>query len=64
MIIFALRYTGFNNKTLKNFITNGEIRKKEKDMKFIPSFSLAYSSKVKQHKEIVQQLSTKVTTVR
>ena len=46
MIIFALRYTGFNNKTLKNFITNGEIRKKEKDMKFIPNFSLAYSSKV------------------
>ena len=36
------------------------VRKEEKDMKFIPSFSLAYSSKVKQHKEIVQQLSTMV----
>lgn len=37
------------------------MRKKEKDMKFIPNFSLAgYSSKVKQHKEIVQQLSTMV----
>lgn len=44
----------------QNFIENGEIRKEEKDMKFIPSFSLAYSSKVKQHKEIVQQLSTMV----
>ena len=37
MIIFALRYTGFNNKTLKK-MANGEIRKKEKDMKFIPNF--------------------------
>lgn len=39
------------------------MRKKEKDMKFILNFSLAYSNKVKQYKEIVQQLFTMVYTL-